>query len=177
MTIVTKKDRIGATRGKLALVGVLAVVLVVVIVVQLRGSGGIQSSPAATSVSTHEEQTVVAALSATKSSSKQNPAREWPELTMDAIARFDPLMAPAWYVAATRPVQPDEQDDSVAEETAENQGLKNLLQTGASIVLISDEQRVATIGEQQVRIGDQIEGYEVSDITEQGIVLTKSASH
>jgi hypothetical protein len=41
------------------------------------------------------------------------------------------------------------------------------------IVVITDSERVATIGDQSFRVGDTIEGFQVSEITKRGIVLTE----
>jgi hypothetical protein len=181
MTIVTMRERIGASRGKLALVGLLAVVLVVVIVAQLPSSNS-NDLPTAPVSTMPEREAAAESASAPASSEKTSPdklPRKWPELTMNAIVAFDPLAAPSWYLAATHVEQSDEneQDDSTlasAEERASSAALEALRQAGTTIVLTVNGERIATIGEQQFRIGDRIAGYLVSDITDQGVILTKS---
>ncbi len=181
MTIVTMRERIGASRGKLALVGLLAVVLVVVIVAQLPSSNS-DDLPTAPVSRMSEPEAAAESASAPSSSEKTSvdqPPRKWPELSMNAIVAFDPLAAPSWYLAATHVEQSNEneQDDPTlasAEERASSAVLEALQQAGTTIVLTANGERIATIGEQQFRIGDRIAGYLVSDITDQGVILTKS---
>lgn len=184
MTIVTKKERIGATRGKLALVGVLAVVLVVVIVIQLPGTSNIDDVPTAPisempgwegDVNTN----AASVPSVTPTPPVEKPPRKWPELSMEVIVACDPLAAPPWYLDAIALDQSKEQSDgksASAEGVADSPALADLQEAGATIVLIADGERIATIGERQIRIGDRIDGYQVSDITDQGVILTKSKS-
>lgn len=186
MTIVTKKDRIGASRGKLALVGVLAVVLVVVVVMQLPGTSDVGDVPTASVTEMPGRQGEGDAANPANRNSNppapqststpgEKPPRVWPELSMEEILACDPLAAPAWYLAAIQPEQSKEHAKGRTNETPKDSlVLAELQQTGATIVLIADGQRIATIGERQIHIGDRIEGYQVSDITDQGVILTKS---
>jgi hypothetical protein len=183
MTNVTISERIGVTRGKLALVGVLAVVLVVVIVVQLPGPASVDK--AATTAITSLGELEQVDNDKGESNSETNQAnknridtrpRQWPKLSIDTIIAFDPLVTPSWYVAAAQVEPTNEQDDlslAEAEDNARAAALATLQQTGASIVLIANGERIATIGEQSVRIGDSIQGFQVSDITDQGVILTR----
>lgn len=183
MTIVTMRERIGASRGKLALVGLLAVVLVVVIVAQLPSSNS-DNLPTAPVSMMPEGEAAAESASAPSSSEKTSvdqPPRKWPELSMNAIVAFDPLAAPSWYLAATQVEQssenePDDPTLASAEERASSAALEALQQTGTTIVLITNGEKIAAIGEKRIRIGDRIAGYLVSDITDQGVILTKSRS-
>ncbi len=182
MTIVTKKDRFGASRGKLALVGVLVVVLVAVIVMQLPSSTNNDNVPTAavTDLPGWEGDVSADAASgppAPQTAPVEKPPQKWPELSMEVIVARDPLAAPPWYLSALELDQSKEQSDgnlAPTEESADALVLADLQQAGATIVLIAGGKRIATIGERQLRIGDRIEGYQVSDITDQGVILTKS---
>ena len=184
MTIVTKKDRIGATRGKLALVGVLVVVLVAVIGMQLSGSSNIDNLPTAAASDMPGWQGNVDVDTASDSSAPpappvEKPPRTWPELSMEVIVACDPLAAPPWYLDAMELDQSKDQSDgnpASAEGAPDSLILAELQEAGATIVLIANGKRIATIGDRQIRIGDRIEGYQVSDITDQGVILTKSKS-
>lgn len=183
MTIVSMRERIGATPGKLALVGVLAVVLVMVIVVQLRSSSStskMKTAPVSElpgrKTTTDEAAVATSAPQSQEKNSEEKPPRNWPELTMNAITAFDPLDAPTWYLTAANFEETSDQTGPTltsAEDQAHAVALEALKQAGTAIVLIANGERIAMIGERQVRIGDSIEGYEVSDITDQGVVLTK----
>ena len=178
MTIERKRDRIGASRGKLALVGVLSIVLVVVIVVQLP-----DSQPTGQSAKTKEIATSQAPQGETKVvaqtvSDEQDPPREWPKLSLDVIADADPFAWPTWYQAAASSGPLSEPNDRTEAQTevADKQKLEDLQKTGAAIVLITGDARIATIGDKRLRVGDRIEGYEVSEITSKGVILTKARS-
>ena len=183
MTNVTMRERIGATRGKLALVGVLAVVLVVIIVVQLPGPTDYDKAATASVSSIRERSTdnnditmLEEPISSTEKTLIDMSPREWPELSIDAITAFDPLEAPSWYVAAAQIEKTNEAGEQTlasADDDASAAGLAALQEAGATIVLIANGERIATIGDQRIRIGDNIEGYQVSDITDQGVILTK----
>lgn len=184
MTIVTKKDRFGASRGKLALVGVLVVVLVTVIVMQLPSSTNNDNLPTAavSDLPGWEGDASANAASgppAPQTAPVEKPPRKWPELSMEVIVACDPLAAPTWYLDALQLDQSKEQSDGnlvSTEESPDEPALADLQQAGTTIVLIAGGERIATIGERQLRIGDRIEGYQVSDITDQGVILTKSRS-
>ena len=181
--------KIGATPAKLVVVGVLGVVLLAVVVPQLLGSQqhGPQQHSKSPEVPTNDslsktalkpqphgnapsENTSGPALSKTEN----RPAPVWPQIPMEQILSYDPLAAPPWFIAAMS--QPKENI-----KTARNEDnlevLEELEQQGASIVVITSQARVARIGDLQIRIGDRIEGFHVSDITTKGVVLTEISSN
>lgn len=170
-----KKKWAGATRSQLALIGVLSLVLVGVIVAQLPDSlpkperrARAQARPTVPSALPEE----------TKSDpkpQKEKPKPDWPAFSPSEVARRDPFAMPAWY----RDIQSlsVQENETVTEPEVEQKlVLKELQETGAAIVLIADSMRIAEVGDQQVRVGDKIDGYEVSDITPSGVILTKSKS-
>lgn len=180
MTIVTRKDRSGTSRAQLALAGVLAVVLVVVVVVQLPTStdaDDVLTAPISELPGWQGEPAAAAPIDEPTNTAATTPSsadRQWPELSMKEIVACDPLAAPAWYQTALGYLEPDEEAVSAAaEETADSLLLAELQQQGAAIVLFANGQRIATIGDRQIRVGDKIEGYQVTDITDEGVILTK----
>ena len=54
--------------------------------------------------------------------------------------------------------------------------LEELKKQHSKIIVISHEDRIATIGELSFRVGDMIEGFQVTAITTDGIVLTGNES-
>jgi hypothetical protein len=173
----------GATPGKLALVGVLAVALVLVIVVQMPDDSNVAQTATASvgkkpelDKSSDDKTESDKGTELSEQTANDKLPRHWPELTMETITALDPLTAPPWYIAAAHIEPAKEQDNlslALAEEEARAAALATLQQAGATIVLISNGERIATIGDQRIRIGDNIEGFQVSDITDQGVVLTR----
>lgn len=172
---------IGATRGKLALVAVLAVVFVGTIVSQFNSSSNNVATSPNNQIPAANEQHVVRGKTIPETSAKTTPEtsdkKSWPHLSIDKIVAFDPLAKPFWYLAATSSTNSTEQDESLAgEQEKKPLILADMQQQGTSMILITDNQRIATIGGQELRVGDRVQGYQVSDITAQGVVLTKSKS-
>lgn len=174
MSNPNRMARIGATPGKLALIGVLAVVLAGVIVGQLPGTpppNDVVQQKTESSESKQEKgaRNASASTSSTKPNQQLSKPQQWPRLSVKEASTFDPFAATGPLAAppstVTKPNAEDETKDSLA--------LEKLLQQKATIVVIADKDKVATIGTQQLRIGDVVEGYQVTDITTQGVVLTE----
>lgn len=168
-----KKKRGGATRGQLALIGVLSIVLVMVIAVQFSGSSSSKRSHPKTESNRSPGSTVATATIDSQQSAPDEMPREWPELSVDAVAQFDPLATPVWYQQAFA-VEKRLTEQQVQQAETEPLQLEDMQATGAQIVLISGGQRIAKVGDQRVEIGDRIDGYQVSDIDNRGITLIKS---
>ena len=170
-----KKKKGGATRGQLALIGILAIVLVGVIVVQLPDSSEEPAASSSVNRRRPKRSSAVAASVENNQVDKRAESREWPEYDADKLAQFDPLAAPRWYQDAIE-VQANQPATVQVKEVVEELELEELQKSGTSIVLIDGKQRIATVGEQRIQVGDKIDGYQVSEITDQGVVLTKSRS-
>jgi hypothetical protein len=167
--------RNGATPAKLATVGVLAGVLGFVIWNQV--SSGVQPAVANKTRQPTAPQTQVVAQPASTSTAvaTQHQAaaetRHWPKLKLEKIVKNDPFARPMWYLMA----QAEESGSQAGSLVRSAQVLEELKKQQTKIVVISGEDRVATIGEQSFRVGDTIEGFEISEITRTGIVLTETA--
>lgn len=169
-----KKKSGGATRGQIVLIGVLSAVLVGVIVVQLPGSS---DKPIAASRKRPKRPrpATVAVINPQDTSGKEEEPRNWPEYSVSQLEEFDPLAPTDWYRQAVV-VQSNSPDAAPVKQVVEQLELEKLQEAGANIVLIDGDHRIATVGEQRIRVGDKIDGYQVSEITDQGVVLTKSRS-
>jgi len=186
-------QRMGATPGKLALVGVLAVILVAVVVRQLPDKTAAPEIANRRPTSNHKQVAhkptptqpknipAKSKFEKTKSStnSKEQPLQKptWPELSLDTIVAFDPFAPPEWLTAARAAEQSGDPDglhlSEASRKKRKNEVLAELRKQGTTIVVISKEEKRASIGEQSVRIGDHIEGFLISDITKQGVVLSE----
>ena len=160
-----------ATRGQLALVGVLALILVGVIANNFGGGGEDVALAPATPVPVASAGAApvgdAATAIATKSAEQAGPFgdfavdKDWPDKPLDKLVEFDPLAPPAWVDA------PAEDADA-----ANNTGLEELQQAQNAIIFVTDGVRVARIGEQDYHVGDAIGRFRITDISSAGIVLS-----
>jgi hypothetical protein len=181
------RDRVGATRGKLAVVGVLAVVFVGVLASNFRTAA---DEPIAAALPAEQPGAIalpaLAAVERPANGSQLQPeakamqARaatpfgefaedgDWPEYSLDKLVSFDPFGTPTW-LAAPEPA---------AEATAEavSQSLQEFQEAQNAIILVSGDQRVARIGSQEYRVGDMVGPYQITEISSAGIVLSEPAA-
>lgn len=95
--------------------------------------------------------------------------REAPELTLADALVYDPFLTPEWS-PDYRPISADE--EQAAEPAVVESALAALLEQGVGMVLLGDGETAATIGERTVRVGDEIDGFRVVEISDNGVVLT-----
>ena len=110
-------EKAGATKGKLALVAVLAVVLVIVVAGQLGGGSTTADvkRPGATSESPATPGRVAVVQPSQESSPASacsNDAPAWPDLSLEDIVRHDPLAVPAWFQTVVPDNGPTEAEDA-----------------------------------------------------------------
>lgn len=169
MTHQTKLERLGATPGKLALVAVLAIVLVVVIVKQLpsRSPARQATASAAKKLPVPNTKAVVKPTESPRNTPQTKKQQEqiWPKVNLDDFLAHDPFRTPLWAVQQTETTDPTETDEPGK--------LDELQKQGVSIVMIAEGAKAARIGENKVHVGDVLEGYQITDITSQGVVLNK----
>jgi hypothetical protein len=175
-------DRVGATRGKLAVIGLLAVVLVGVLASNFRGDAGPAAELAVSSEATRPRLRPraigAAAFSPAAPDSSATPDSEspfgkfaadadWPDYSLDELVRFDPLAAPTWNAPAVAA--------SGSEGGGESQAaaLQQLQEAQNAIILVSGNERVARIGSQEYRVGDAVGPYLITGISSAGIVLSE----
>lgn len=175
MTEQTWLERNGATPGKLAVVGTLAVVLLAVLWHNFTAS----QSPAEvtegkTRLSTHQttvtaDTTVPTKQVLVKPEVVAATRKIWPKYSLEKVTKYDPLAKPMWYLMA----QATEEGTAGASLARSAQVLEELKKQPTKIVVVSGNERIATIGELSFRVGDTIEGFQVTEITTDGIVLTE----
>lgn len=91
---------------------------------------------------------------------------DWPEVPVSKAARNDPFARPSW--ALSPEPDADVLDASFATSAA---ALENLEAAQASMIVIAGSAKIATVGGQEFRVGDIVQGYEVIDITSRGVVF------
>lgn len=161
MSKVLTGRRLGATPGKLALVCVLGVVLVGVLTL---GQPGRADSNAARPDRPRPKPGQTTPAESTRTPHLPAPdTRVWPAVTMEELLAHNPFQDPR------APAEPRAQAPR-----ANPSALAELQRQGASIVVIGDGEKRAMIGDRQYKIGDVVNGYQVTDITTSGVVFTEA---
>lgn len=163
-------EKMGATPSKLALIGILSVVLVGVIVMQLPDENAASTvandAPSRAPSGAQARQQVSTPANVTIANKETKELQPWPQADLSELLSNDPFALPTWAV--------QEKEAAAKQQPSE---LVELQKQGASIVMITKDGKTATIGDQKVRIGDVLKGYRITDITTQGIVLDKLETH
>lgn len=164
---------VGATPGKLALVGVLAVVMVIVIASNWPSAAAPPDADA-TLAAEPPGPGVVATSAVTTNLQEPVPVgpfgefaedHHWPELSMKEVTAIDPLAVSAWAVplAAASEQSLDEQEQVEALISGEN-----------AIILVSGDKRIARIGDREYQVGDVVGHLQISEISAKGVVLSEA---
>ncbi|MEM6331291.1 MAG: hypothetical protein AAF790_13730 [Planctomycetota bacterium] len=174
----TKNRRAGPPRGKLIIVGVLAVVLVGVWGNALLNGGRKPPADAlrrrrAAAAASRPTPAVAPSTQAGVTPAADPIAIDWPQVPLSQAVLNDPFGKPEWAVPPAPSVAAEAETDApLAAASATPEQLRD---AGASVILISGGERVAVIGDIEVRVGDAVGRYTVLDITPQGVVLSETA--
>jgi hypothetical protein len=186
----------GITPGKIVLIAVLAVVLVGVLYIQFAPSTkpvlqavrpAVVAAAAAAGTS---NQTTKAADAAAAPRKKTGTVASWQSPDLTPIIDYDPFALPASF---PQPQRPDEQmamaqsataaEDASAQQAAleaeraqSESELQGLRQQGVAVIIKKKKQYVAIVGEQEVHVGDQINGFTVIAIDADGVQVAKDLS-
>jgi len=178
------RERVGASPAKLALIGILGLVLVMVVWSNWPQSAARpEQSPASDELNTESltqgttstAPRVPAAVSpAATGGASGGPASpfgefatddSWPEMPLKEVTKFDPFATAAWAI----PPEADKVEQAYNEEQ-----IKELLSAENAIIFTAGDVRVARIGTQEFRVGDIIGGFKISDISSRGVVLSEA---
>jgi hypothetical protein len=161
------RDKVGATPAKLALIGVLALVLAAVIVSNWPES----APPAMAAASAATPEVAVAAPESTAAEQASSPFgqfaddADWPERPIKEVIAHDPFAVAAWAI----PPEGLGEDKKTTEKR-----IQELLHAESAIIFMSGDKRVARIGGQEFQVGDVIGGFKISDISSRGVVLSEA---
>lgn len=171
--------KIGLTPAKAALVAVLALVLAVVWGPQIFGSGSerpesvAEARPAVRSSSRAPRRGRRTTTQTPTTSEPARPAateRDLPTITLSDAAAYDPFAVPAWTSEAEQQLVA-ETSAQPASSSSLQQRFDSLKATGVGMVLVSGDGQAAQIGDRTVRVGDEIDGFRVIEITADNIVF------
>ena len=194
----TTMERIGLTRGKIALIAILTIALGGVMYRQYRPSdAGDVASPSAEEAPRHGTRRAVG-LAQSEATTPQNEndvqagltefdQTKWkpPELTM--VIAYDPFAVPASFPQPAREIagsqMPDGSDmtaeftaNQLAEEVERLQTqLEELMQRGVHVIVRQRDEYVAMIGDRTVHVGDEINGFTVTAIEPDGVRIERKS--
>lgn len=159
--------RLGVTRGKLVLIGVLAVVLVTVVVLQWPEASTPSPTIELNNAAAGDDVTTPTASSEPQNRPSETPARAavvWPQLTLAEIVRHNPFQLPE--EMRPEPAKVDNQQDSQDQRI-----LQSLTEPSSAMILMVGEEHVARVGATTLRPGDKIGHYRVAKIDATGVWL------
>jgi hypothetical protein len=190
MTQAPVQSKHAVTRAKLALVGLLAVVLVAVIGYQLRGR---KPAPLVPRAEANQRQFAADSSAArTSDATPRGPARvapaqrrprnKWPDIPLSEVIAHDPFTLPPALLAiasesdTAKPgpsskAEPADQSHRQELERRRADVLAAMRKKGVSMVLTSPGGTVATVGSLRLKVGDVVEGLRVAEIGPSGVVL------
>jgi hypothetical protein len=196
----TLAQQTGASPQKLALIGVLAVILLGVLYIQFRPSEGEAPSESPRTARTERAPRRSSATATTGRDAAPDDGkspeflletvdrRQWKAPALGEVVRYDPFALPAAFpqpVVATQlgskgadgtVIAADASLDieSEAEAIAELQTkLTELQQRGVRVIIQGKKHATAVIGDRTVHVGDDVDGFTVKAIQPDGVVVER----
>ncbi len=183
---LTWQEKIGATPGRLALVGILSVILVMTCVIQF---GDLRSETATvpendTAATKERSQPKKLAQKPGLGAEMEKTTSPWPVMEVAHVRQHDPFrMAPPWHdatpanqITATEEGPDPAEEAAAAAKAARDRILKEIREQGVRWVVVSREEAVAAIGNREVRVGDVFGGLRVTQISLDGVTLVELES-
>jgi hypothetical protein len=96
--------------------------------------------------------------------------RNWPHVELESALEHDPFSSPL-LTAQTASADIENDDTTTIEEQSAD--LLALKQDGVSMIVRDGAGMIATVGERKLRVGDVIDGYRVTAIEMDGVVLER----
>ena len=190
----------GVTPGKLALIAVLAVVLGGVLYLQFGPAVEKSAAPAQFAAATAHPSSATETPSApaaeasandvTAPRKKTGTVTSWQSPELSSIVQYDPFALPASFPqpqhadeevamaqSAAQAEDATEQQAALEAERVKSEGeLQGLRQQGVAVIIKKKAEYVAIVGEQEVHVGDQINGFTVIAIDAEGVRVAKDLS-
>jgi hypothetical protein len=187
----TWSKRVGLTRGKAAIVVVLAVTLVVVVYVKYGASGGTSGSgglvgafiarTSPRSGSSNSDSTSAQRQQPTSSArglfSTAADASRWKSPDLSVVLAYDPFALPSAFPnspasdasrsaqdAAVEATEAADADQFAGHLDSLRMELEQLQQRGVHVIMRGRDRYVAMIGDRTIHVGDEIDGFTVTAI-------------
>jgi hypothetical protein len=188
--------RIGLTPGKAILIGVLGIVLVGVVYKQFRkfaADEAVIAAPAVNAARAPKPRAAVQATSSVAVAQAESPGdtpvemleldqEKWKSPDLSAVIAYDPFALPATFPQPTKFGLAEQLAEggletsaaADAEQLAEalerlQQQLEELKNRGVHVIVNKNDQYVAMIGDRMIHVGDEINGFIVTEIDLQGV--------
>lgn len=99
------------------------------------------------------------------------PQPELATITLAEAVAYDPFAPPAWSPASGRKIAAPggRMDEAAVAELEERFGV--LRESGIAMILITEKGRAVQIGDQTLKVGDKLEGFEIVEISAGGVVF------
>ena len=187
----------GVTPGKAALMVVLAVVFIGVLYHQLGGSStkppvaAAQPTDAPESSGVRKKTNAKRSPPATATARKNTTFRGWQSPSMATVVKYDPFALPALFpkslvqdeAGALAQSEASTREDvlarraALAAERVQTQSqLTGLRQQGVQVIIKRNDQYVAIVGDQEIHVGDQLNGFTVTAIDADSVHVAKDLS-
>lgn len=174
--------KLGLTPAKGALMALLAIGLCVVWGPQLASLGSEEAPPttrrrppgvAAASKRTPRRGVAKPATTPTKPrlQSESKPKKPTAEIGLADAVSYDPFAPPAWSPDARRSAAASGVSAGVATQTELEERFETVRSSGVAMILVSDTGQAVQIGGKTLRVGDQLEGFEIVKISPAGVVF------
>jgi hypothetical protein len=191
MSKLSRSSTLGASRGKLILIAVLAVILVLVVAVQFGGKSGAKEtteSESADEASAPEPAAQPSAAddeAAPKRPQTVEISRPWPEWKLADVLEHDPFATPELLgrrdnrsdrnADLEREAEAAARREAIAQRRAEQDRLAEQLQKEGVRALVGSSRngRAAIVGSKTVRVGDVLGEFQVIAIEPDGVVLER----
>ena len=100
--------------------------------------------------------------------------RPTPTIGLAEAVSYDPFAAPRWSPVARRADRRSSGLSADAAELAER--FETIRESGVAMILVSGEGRAAQVGDQTLRVGDRVDGFEVVEINDSGVIFRPSVA-
>jgi len=190
------QPRTGTSPVKLGLACLLSVVFVVVLIVQFGGGADVEGAggadgdesdrPAASREPGSEVHRPEVAAGTDRRGGDPPTIEPWPEFQVEDVVKYDPFAMPAAFSRyRDQAVQDkadhrqeataaDRQRERLEELAEQDRRLTEMQQDGVKAVVGGGNRaKVAVIGSQTVRVGDELNGFRVIAIESDGVVLER----
>ena len=188
MTERDNKNKKPISRKQLALIGSLVLSIISVLIVQFRGLSTLDSLANLSIDRVGNERRLPRPKPSSEINNETIPTSAWPSISLAQAADFDPFAMPPRIAEKARnrllanaedegtetsQVATDTAETSVADayDEAQRQRIREIYQHGVSAIISRGEDRIALVGNREIRVGDLLEGFKVLSINERGVEL------
>lgn len=172
-------ERIGATPGKLLLVAMLAIVLVAAWMYQVGGSSTAGTPPGPRETRRKPGLPEKPPVAGAQGGAERCETAVVRKISLEEALRHDPfaLAGPLAQTVAAATAESKNSGKPLGEvddpERRVKQAISAVRSKGVKMVVLGRDENLALVGDRPVRVGEMLEGLQVTSITPQGITLSE----